>query len=96
MKSVHCRIFKGRTMFNVRPYMPGFNVQPPADPEVPGFRVNADGSVRTDGAALGRSPSYIPVGWTPPNADDYGNAEIALSNSAGQLAEGTKAVGEGA
>ncbi|HET6221254.1 MAG TPA: hypothetical protein VFE11_03775, partial [Dongiaceae bacterium] len=83
-------------MFNFRPYVPGFNVEPPSDPEVPGFRMNADGSVRTDGAALGRSPSYIPVGWTPPNADDYGNAEIALSNSAGQLAEAAKAVGGGA
>lgn len=83
-------------MFNVRPYVPGFNVEPPADPELPGFRMNADGSVRTDGAALGRSPSYIPAGWTPPNADDYGNAEIALSNSAGQLAEAAKAVGGGA
>jgi hypothetical protein len=83
-------------MFNFKPYVPGFNVEPPADPEVPGFRMNADGSVRTDGAALGRSPSYIPVGWTPPNADDYGNAEIALSNSAGQLAEAAKAVGGGA
>jgi hypothetical protein len=83
-------------MFNFRPYVPGFNVEPPADAEVPGFRMNADGSVRTDGAALGRSPSYIPVGWTPPNADDYGNAEIALSNSAGQLAEAAKAVGQGA
>ncbi|SEP31599.1 hypothetical protein SAMN02990966_05012 [Rhodospirillales bacterium URHD0017] len=69
---------------------------PPADAEVPGFRMNADGSVRTDGAAMGRSPSYIPVGWTPPNADDYGNAEIALSNSAGQPAEAAKAAGEGA
>ncbi len=95
-ESIRCGIFKGRTMFNFRPYVPGFNVEPPADAEVPGFRMNADGSVRTDGAALGRSPSYIPVGWTPPNANDYGNAEIALSNSAGQLAEAAKAVGEGA
>ena len=82
-ESGHCGIFKGRIMFNFKPYVPGFNVQPPADAEVPGFRMNADGSVRTDGAAMGRSPSYIPVGWTPPNADDYGNAEIALSKSAG-------------
>jgi hypothetical protein len=74
-------------MFNFRPHVPGFNVEPPADAEVPGFRMNADGSVRTDGPAMGRSPSYIPVGWTPPIADDYGNAEIALSNSAGQPAE---------
>jgi hypothetical protein len=94
-------------MFNFRPYVPGFNVKPPADAEVPGFRMNADGTVRTDGAALGRPPSYIPVGWTP-NADAYGNAEIALSNSYGpsywsdvrdgveRLGEMAKAVGKGA
>jgi hypothetical protein len=101
------RIFKGRTMFNFRPYVPGFNVEPPADAEVPGFRMNADGSVRTDGAPFGRPPSYIPVGWTP-NADAYGNAEIALSNSYGpsywrdvgdgveQFGAAAKAVGKGA
>ena len=82
-------------MFSFRPYVPGFNVEPPAEPDVPGFRMNVDGSVRTDGTALGRSPSYIPVGWTP-IADDYGNAEIALSNSAGQPAEAAKALVEGA
>ena len=43
-------------MFSFRPYVPGFNVEPPAEPDVPGFRMNADGSVRTDGTALGRSP----------------------------------------
>jgi hypothetical protein len=69
-------------MFNFRPYVPGFNVQPRADADVPGFRMNADGSVRTDGASSSRPPPYIPVGWTP-NADAYGNAEIALSNSFG-------------
>ena len=46
-ESVRCGIFKGRIMFNFRPYVPGFNVKPPADAEVPGFRMNADGSVRT-------------------------------------------------
>ena len=44
-ESVRCEIFKGRTMFNFKPYVPGFNVEPPADAEVPGFRMNADGSV---------------------------------------------------
>ena len=82
-------------MFSFRPYVPGFNVEPPTEPDVPGFRMNADGSMRTDGTAVGRSPSYIPVGWTP-IADDYGNAEIALSNSAGQPAEAAKALIEGA
>ncbi len=52
-ESVRCEIFKGRTMFNFKPYVPGFNVEPPADAEVPGFRMNADGSVRTGGAAVG-------------------------------------------
>ena len=69
-------------MFNVRPYVPGFNVQPLADEDVPGFRMNADGSVRTDGASSSRPASYTPVGWTP-NADVYGSAENALSNSYG-------------
>ena len=64
-ESIRCGIFKGRTMFNFRPYVPGFNVEPPADPEVPGFRMNADGSVRTDGAAAGQPPPYISIGWTP-------------------------------
>jgi hypothetical protein len=94
-------------MFNFKPYVPGFNVEPPADAEVPGFRMNADGSVRTGGAAAAPPPSYIPVGWTP-NADAYGNAEIALSNAygpsywsdvragVGQLGETAKAVGQGA
>jgi hypothetical protein len=44
--------------------------------------MNADGSVRTDGASSNRPTSYTPVGWTP-NADAYGDAEIALSNSYG-------------
>jgi hypothetical protein len=65
-----------------RPFQPGFNVEPPAEPEAPGFRLNPDGSAQTDGAAPRQSPSYAPVGWTP-NADKYGNAEIALSNSYG-------------
>jgi hypothetical protein len=69
-------------MFNFRPYVPGFNVQPAADTDVPGFRMNADGSVRSDGATSSPPPSYTPVGWAP-NADAYGNAEIALSNSYG-------------
>src|SRR5262245_32601293 len=94
-------------MFNFRPYVPGFNVEPPADADVPGFRMNADGSVRTDGASSGRPLSYTPVGWTP-KADAYGNAEIALSSSYGpsywndlrdgvrRLEEMAKAVGTGA
>lgn len=49
---------------------------------VPGFRMNTDDSVRTDGAISSRPTSYIPVGWTP-NADAYGNAEVALGNSYG-------------
>lgn len=106
-ESVHCGIIKGRIMFNFRPYVLGFNVQPPADPDVPGFRMNADGSVRTDGATSSRPPSYTSVGWTP-NADAYGNAEIAQSNSYGPsywsdarngvnlFGEGMAAVGKGA
>jgi len=94
-------------MFNFRPYVPGFNVKPSADAEVPGFRMNADGSVRTDGAASGLPSPYTPVGWTP-NADAYGKGEVALSNSYGpsywsdvrdgveQLGEMAKAVGRGA
>jgi hypothetical protein len=62
-----------------RPFEPGFNVQPSPDEEVPGFRMNP---VQTDGVASARPPSYTPVGWTP-NADPYGNAEIALSNAYG-------------
>jgi len=78
-ESVHCRIFEVHAMFGF--YRP-FNVEPPAEPELLGFRSNPDGSTQTDGAAPGQSPSYTPVGWTP-NADQYGNAEIALSNSYG-------------
>ena len=66
------RDLQGRTMFNVRPYVPGFNVRPPADADVPDL--NADGSVRTDCASSSRPPFYVPVGWTP-NSDAYGNAE---------------------
>jgi hypothetical protein len=61
-------------MFNFRPYVPGFNVKPPADAEVPGFRMNPDGSVRTDGAASSRPPSYTSVGWTPNANDRYVNS----------------------
>jgi|FEC22Drversion2_1045045.scaffolds.fasta_scaffold00240_17 hypothetical protein len=83
-----------------RPFQPGFNVEPPAEPEAPGFRLNADGAVP------GQPPAYIPVGWTP-NADAYGNAEIAMSDSYGpsfwsdfsdtarKFGEGVKAMGEG-
>jgi hypothetical protein len=90
-----------------RPFQPGFNVEPPAEPEAPGFHLNPDGSSGTDDAVSGQLPSYTPVGWTP-NADQYGNAEIALSNSYGpsfwsdvgdaarQLPGGVKALGEGA
>jgi hypothetical protein len=99
-ESVHCGIFEERAMFNFRPYVPGFNVQPSADADVPGFRMNADGSVRTDGATSSRPTSYTPVGWTP-NADAYGNAEVALSNSYGpsywnDLWDGAKQLGSAA
>jgi hypothetical protein len=65
-----------------RPFEPGFNVQPPADEEVPGFRLDPGGPVQTDGVASGPPLSYTLAGWTP-NADAYGNAETALSNSYG-------------
>jgi hypothetical protein len=54
-ESVRRGIFKGRTMFNFRPYVPGFNVEPPAEEEVPGFRMNADGSIRETRAPAARS-----------------------------------------
>lgn len=62
---LHCGIFKGRTMFNVRPYVPGFNVQPPDEPEVPGFRMNTNGAVRTEGAASGQPPDVRPDSDVP-------------------------------
>ena len=68
-------------MFGFRPYVPGFNVEPPAEPEVPGFRMNADGTVRTDDAASGQPRSYTPVGWSSVS-DQLGNAEIALTRTA--------------
>lgn len=87
-------------MFGFRPYVPGFNVKPPAEAEVPGFRMNADGTVRTDGAASGPPPSYTPVGWTSVS-DQLGNAEIALGNSYGpsywnDLWDSTKQLGSAA
>lgn len=94
-------------MFNFKPYVPGFNVQPAADTDVPGFRMNADGSVQTDSATSSQPASYMRVGWTP-NADAYGNAEVALGNSYGpsywsdarkgveQFGDGMMAVGKGA
>jgi hypothetical protein len=87
-------------MFSFRPYVPGFNVEQPAEPDVPGFRMNADGTVRTDGAVSGRPPSYTPVGWTSV-ADQLGNAEIALGNSYGSsywndLWDAAKQLGSGA
>jgi hypothetical protein len=54
-ESVRRGIFKGRTMFNFRPYVPGFNVEPPAEEEVPGFRMNADGSIRETRAPAAQS-----------------------------------------
>ena len=88
-------------MFNVRPELqwPGFRVKSPAEEEVPGFRMNADGSVRTD-AASDRPSSYTPVRWTP-NAEQYGNAEIELSRSYGpsywdDLRNAVKQFGSGA
>jgi hypothetical protein len=89
-----------RAMFGFRPYVPGFNVEPPAEPEVPGFRMNADGSVRTDDAASGQPRSYTPVGWSSVS-DQLGNAEIALGNSYGSsywndLWDAAKQLGSGA
>lgn len=52
-------------MFNVRPYVPGFNVKPPDEPEVPGFRMKVDGTVRTDDAAFGQPPDIRPDNDVP-------------------------------
>jgi hypothetical protein len=87
-------------MFGFRPYVPGFNVEPPAEPEVPGFRMNDDGTVRTHGAASGKPPSYTPVGWSSVS-DQLGNADIALGNSYGSsywndLWDAAKQLGSGA
>src|SRR4026209_253090 len=76
-----------RAMFGFRPYVPGFNAEPPAEPQVPGFRMNADGTVRTDDAASGQPRSYTPVGWSSVS-DQLGNAEIALGVEPQQVIPG--------
>lgn len=43
--------------------VPGFNVKPPADAEVPGFRMNADGSIRETEAPAART--YVDDGGNP-------------------------------
>ncbi|MPZ33462.1 MAG: hypothetical protein GEV13_21135 [Rhodospirillales bacterium] len=85
--------------FNIRPdsFLPGFRVQPPKEPEVPGFRMNPDGSI--DKSVSSRAPqtrtlqNYNPlaIAWRmlPPEARaSYASIPSAITKGIEELSTG--------
>ncbi len=86
--------------FNIRPdsFLPGFRVQPPKEPEVPGFRMNPDGSIDNSVASRASPPtrtlqSYNPLefAWRmlPPEArKSYASIPNAIAEGINELSTG--------